>query len=65
MQEVIDKIQSKKDSGEYDRWDASYLLERVENILDHGDISNHGNQCPDGHTDSECGWSPSMGYHCI
>jgi hypothetical protein len=64
MQEVIDKIQSKKDSGEYDTWDAFDLDQKVKSILDHGDTSRHGNQCPDGHDDLHCGWSPSMGYHC-
>ena len=64
MHEVIDKIQSKKDSGEYDTWDANDLDRKVKSILDHGDTSNYGNQCPEGHTYSECGWSPSMGYHC-
>jgi hypothetical protein len=64
MQEVIGKIQSKKDSGEYDEWDANDLVQRVRSILDHGDTSRYGNNCPEGHNDSDCGWSPSMGYHC-
>lgn len=64
MQEVIDKIQSKKDSGEYDTWDAADLTERVKSVLDHGDTSRYGNRCPEGHTDPDCGWSSSMGYHC-
>ena len=54
MQEVIDKIQSKKDSGEYDTWDAAELTEKVKSVLDHGDTSRYGNACPDGHTDPDC-----------
>jgi hypothetical protein len=64
MQEVIDKIQSKKDSGDYDAWDATELTEKVQSIMDHGDTSRYGSRCPEGHTDPDCGWSPSMGYHC-
>jgi hypothetical protein len=64
MQEVIDKIQTKKDSGEYDEWDANDLIEKVKAVLDHGDTSRYGNRCPEGHSDPDCGWSPSMGYHC-
>ena len=63
MQEVNDKIKEKASNGEYDEWDAAALTEMVNNILNQGDTSRYGNVCPDGH-DYECGWSPSMGYHC-
>ena len=64
MQEVIDKIQAKKESGEYDSWDASELTEKVQGVLDNMDHSRYGEICPLGHDDPDCGWSPSMGYHC-
>jgi hypothetical protein len=65
MQEAISKVEEKKSRGEIDQWDALNLIQKIENCLDHGDTSNYGNRCPEGHTDPDCGWSPSMGYHCI
>ena len=64
MDEVIDKIQSKKDSGDYDEWDTAELTEKVKSFLNHKNTSHYGNKCPEGHSDPDCGWSPSMGYHC-
>lgn len=65
MNEVVEKIKAKQTAGEYDKWDAQYLTSLVENIIDHGDTSRCGNKCPNGHDDPNCGWSPSMGYHCL
>lgn len=65
MKEVLEKIEAKKKAGEYDSWDADDLASKVQAILDHGDTSNYGNRCPEGHSDPDCGWSPSMGYHCF
>lgn len=65
MQEVVDKINDEKSNGGYNSFDAQYLITKVENCIDHGDESRHGFRCPEGHTDPDCGWSPSMGYHCI
>lgn len=64
MQEVLDKIQAKKDAGEYDTWVAQELTDKVKSVLDQRDTSRYGNRCPEGHSDPDCGWSPSMGYHC-
>jgi hypothetical protein len=63
MQEVIANINSKVESGKYDKWNAQDLIQMVENILDHGDTSRYSNACPHGHQ-HDCGWSSSMGYHC-
>lgn len=65
MGEVLLKIASKKNNGEYHTDEAYTLTKMVNNCIDHGDSSNHGNSCPDGHSDPDCGWSPSMGYHCF
>jgi hypothetical protein len=65
MEEVKNKIQEKQDSGEYSKWDAQDLTEKVDSIISRADTSRYGNTCPDGHSDPECGWSPSMGYHCF
>lgn len=64
IQEAIEKIKDKKELGEYESWEAGDLSRRFASILDHGDTSRFGNRCPDGHAYPECGWSPSMGYHC-
>lgn len=64
IQEALDKITAKKEAGEYEIWEAGSLTQKFESILDHGDTSNYGNKCPIGHSDPDCGWSPSMGYHC-
>lgn len=64
MEEVLEKIQEQKASGKYESWEAGELTDKVNAIIDHGDVSNFGRQCPEGHTDPDCGWSPSMGYHC-
>jgi len=65
MNEVLDKIKASQIDGSYTPWEAEDLTGRVKNLLDHGDTSRFGNRCPEGHGDiEECGWSPSMGYHC-
>jgi hypothetical protein len=65
MQGVLDQIKVNKDAGLYDDFEASDLEIKVKNFLDHGDSSNYGEQCPEGHGNiDDCGWSPSMGYHC-
>lgn len=64
MEEVLLKIASKKNCGDYNADEAYTLTNMVNNCIDHGDSSNHGNSCPYGHSDPGCGWSPSMGYHC-
>lgn len=65
MQEVIDRINEKEQAGELTKWDALHLIDKVKAIIDHGDTSTYGIRCPDGHSDiDDCGWSPSMGYHC-
>lgn len=63
VQEAIDKIKAREKTGEYQVWESGELIQKFGSILDHGDTSRYGNICPDGHT-HECGWSPSMGYHC-
>jgi hypothetical protein len=63
MQEVLDKIKAKNTSGEYSPWEANDLSDKVLSVMDHGSTSNY-DSCPEGHTDPDCGWSPSMGYHC-
>jgi hypothetical protein len=66
MEEVILKIKANKKSGLYADWEASYLERQVKNLIDHGDTTNYGEQCPLGCGNiDDCGWSPSMGYHCI
>ncbi len=65
MQELSAKIKANKEAGLYDEWDATVLQAKVQNVIDHGDTSRYGEQCPEGHGNiDECGWSPSMGYHC-
>lgn len=65
MDNVLEDIEAKKYSGEYSIYDATDLSEKIKSILDHGDTSRYGNVCPEGHdNDLNCGWSPSMGYHC-
>jgi len=64
LEEVIERISNKESSGEYDSYDASRLTQMVNNIIEHGDSSNYGGHCPEGHQYPDCGWSPSMGYHC-
>jgi len=64
MREAIDRVNAKLAAGTYDTWEAQDLISKIDNILDHGDTSRCGNVCPQGHTDPDCGWSPSMGYHC-
>lgn len=65
MQEAIDKVNDKMTRGEYDLYEAQTLIDKVNNCIDHGDESRCGFRCPEGHTDPDCGWSPSMGYHCL
>ncbi len=65
MEEVIEGIKHKEEAHIYAPWEASYLEQKVRNVVDHGDTSRNGEQCPEGHGNiDECGWSPSMGYHC-
>ncbi len=65
MNEVLEKIEQRKLNGKYEPWEGDELAEKVRSILDHGDTSRYGNRCPQGHDDPDCGWSPSMGYHCF
>lgn len=65
MEEVIDKINDKENAGTYNSIIASNLITKIKSLLDHGDTSRYGNSCPEGHNDPDCGWSPSMGYHCL
>lgn len=64
IQEALAKIRAKQEAGEYQVWEAGPLMEKFNGILDHGDTSRYGERCPHGHSDLDCGWSPSMGYHC-
>ena len=65
MEEVLEKIKANEVGGLYAPWEASYLDRKVSNLIDHGDTTNYGEQCPEGHGNiDDCGWSPSMGYHC-
>lgn len=64
MKEAKEKLKIKVDAGELDYVDSLELSTMFDNVLNHGDTSNYGEKCPDGHDDPDCGWSPSMGYHC-
>lgn len=65
MQKVINEVRHACEEGLYTAFEASYLEHQLKNLIDHGDTTNYGEQCPEGHGNiDECGWSPSMGYHC-
>ncbi len=70
LESLRDKIKERQNNGTYDKYDADYLNTMLNNVLDHGDSTSYGLKCPYGHHEydhegyPECGWSPSMGYHC-
>lgn len=68
MYKVTLTIEDKYQDGELSFDEAEALKNRIRDcrVLPATDTSRYGERCPDGHSDIEsCGWSPSMGYHCV
>jgi hypothetical protein len=59
MEEAIKKIDDKENNGELSSYEAQRLRDMVEKQQQEEKWC-----CPEGHTDPDCGWSQSMGYHC-
>jgi len=78
VQEMYLIINSRYGNYEISALEASNLTSKVEaktgvapdpqyaeqRTWDPNNDSRYGSRCPDGHADPDCGWSPSMGYHC-
>jgi hypothetical protein len=61
MENATKQIDSKLANGELTDDEAERLRDMINA---RPDTSRYGERCPEGHTDPDCGWSASMGYHC-
>jgi hypothetical protein len=59
---VIKQINDKIESGELSAEEGGRLTEMVYARMVVSTLPEE-DRCPDGHA-GDCGWSPSMGYHC-
>lgn len=72
MDEIVSQVIDKCSRGEISYQERDDLIHviatrRYQNTPESGsgpDATRYGKECPDGHDDPDCGWSPSMGYHC-
>lgn len=59
IQEAFKKIDDRENNGELSSYEAAQLRAMLEKFQ-----QEEPSRCPEGHTDPDCGWSASMGYHC-
>jgi len=70
MDDLSNKIIDKRNAGDLTEGEAYELLQKVKaaGILGNGatptEEAGQFGTCPQGHG-PDCGWSPSMGYHCF
>lgn len=59
MEAAIKTIDVRETNGDFNSYEAQRLRDMVERQQ-----QDEASRCPEGHTDPDCGWSASMGYHC-
>lgn len=60
---VLNQISSKEQAGLYTEEEAEGLRTIVAARMISLENVPEDERCPEGHV-GDCGWSPSMGYHC-